>query len=306
MDTHSILLITFSSFTALGLLCYLHIYWHNRETLQNNSLRNAFMAVFSHVDRTDAGPFPHMFACLFTLFGIAGLLSLLIVNVENENSFNFGLTLSTFSVVTVAFFIVLEVWTLWQARRLAFNQGYEVIEFKELTRLIGDALQRQRKSITQHYKGIPQSFHRVYVLAPEFYFGHMSFPDSEERVNIKMGYQEAFSRSRTSNLKLQIICGDKDLAGRFHKEYFGDGAEDSVRRADDTFEEFLETIPRANLKRANKLPPMQFIIIDNTLFEFSLASNNNHSEVFNTQVISDSKTLNIYIRQFEYFWEIVK
>jgi hypothetical protein len=52
-------------------------------------------------------------------------------------------------------------------------------------------------------------------------------------------------------------------------------------------------------KRATRIPPVQFMIIGNKLFEFTIDESGPPYEIFNTQVISDRRYIRAYLETFK-------
>lgn len=175
------------------------------------------------------------------------------------------------------------------------------------------------KSIREDHNFKAQPHHRLYAVAPHFYFGMLSFPNDA----VTQRYRNALTdlcqaRSSSKNgFPIEIICGDEGLIRKWHEEYYKKTSDPDLKiaEADRLFEQLISDMNSRGLRiegdhgqenfeenslfiRMSSLPDVQFMVIGNKLFEFTMNSVNSSTEIYNTQVISDSRQCNAYVNHF--------
>ena len=299
-----------------GVWLYYHrIYSSNYAHFRGKTRSQAFLALFSHVDSVHTGPAPHIISGVLTLAGGVGLISLAVLRFLIPSKFDAAMTLSLFSAIAVLFFAAIEIWTLWQAKRIAFDKGYIVSDFKTLIRQLTEELKLMEQSIRIDYELQPErQIHRFYAVAPHFFFGMLSFP----RERITRDYRNALvdlcevRGACTESFPIDIICSDDASIHEWHMKYFrlSRDKDAKIKSADETFNALLNDMDRearrpdetdySIFSRMEDVPKVQFMIIGNKLFEFTMNSANNSTNIFNTQVVSDARLCDAYIEQYKF------
>lgn len=303
----------------LGLLSYYHlIYAPHKSFFAGKSAWDRIYTAFSHIDDSKTGPVPHIIAGVLTLTGTSGLVSIVVVRLF-DSEFRVSILLSVFSAITVIFFAAMEIWTLWQTRRIFFGQGFVVNDFKKLIQLLTEELNLLDNSIRVDHKFLPQQNHRVYAVAPHFFFGMLSFPGSTEERDYKnalLNICELKERCASNTFDLQIICHDELSIEKWHEDYYASVAEDArnelIEDANRKFEGLVADMDKAVygnkngsiFTRLSNVPNVQFMVIGNKLFEFTMNSKNTSTSIYNTQVISDSRQCDAYIEQFKFIQDL--
>ena len=291
---------------------YSVIYRPNKDLFSGMNTWDRLLTVFSHIADSNTTPTPHIFAGVLLLMGTSGLVSTATVWIARPHPFDLSLVLSVFSGLTVVFFIAVEIWTLWQTRRLFFSQGYVVADFRRLIVQLTEELNLLERSVRIDHKMKPQKHHRVYVVAPHFFFGMLSFPDSKETLDYRNSLTNicALRKSCASAFDVQFICSDSDSIAKWHVGFFTerDNPQQKVQDANTAFEALVQEMDTKGLRegessmftRLAHVPNVQFMVIGNKLFEFTMNSANNSTSIFNTQVLSDSRQCDAYIEQFKF------
>lgn len=300
----------------LGMVTYYRaIFVPNKEIFSGKSLRDRILSAFSHVDDSHTGPGAHILAGVMSLVGAAGIVATLLLMWLQPETFSVSLILSAFSALTVVFFAAMEIWTLWQTRRIFFSQGYVVNDFRRLIVLLTRELQTLEDSIREDYKGKPQPYHRVYAVAPHFFFGMLSFPLERETRDYENALLNicALRKNCHGAFDIRFICSDENSIHEWHERYYSQHPEKikKVEEADAKFENLIQQMDQKARRteedgsstiftRLSDVPKVQFMVIGTKLFEFTLNSENNSTDIYNTQVISDSRQCNAYIEQFKF------
>jgi hypothetical protein len=294
------------------------IYQRHKAAFAGATFVDRLLSAFSHVDDPNSGPLAHIFAGILLLIGLASLVSAITLLLIRPLNFDLSVTLSVFSAVTVIFFGTMDIWNLWQTKRLFFRQGYVVPDFKALIVQITDEINVMRKSIALDYNGIPQQHHRIIGISPQFYFGMLSYPNSDEELNYRNALTNVCSIKASASgrsLPITIACGDVETINDWHKRfYLGDpDFANKCSKANEKFERLIEDMAfAADVKndtlftRIKGIPSVQFLIVGNKLFEFTMNSGDHKTEIYNTQVLSDSRQCAAYIKQLEFILSLHK
>jgi len=329
----------FSLFACLlPLFWYLHALSKNSEILKAKGGFSAFIDLFSHIGRVEANAWGHVLPGVSIVTGTCGLLTAIVISGLSETE-NISLALSVFSALTVVFFLIFELWVLWQTRRLAFKEGYVIYDFHTLIERITEELEKMNRDIRDKHYSDPKQFHRLYICAPHFFFGILSFPGT----HLTTKYLNALKQTcvlakevhdkHEASFPVKIICGDKDVISNWHEGFVpkSDNAERAslLDELTNEHEKHLKAMAsplelnlsetssfssrkyasgktfKHRLIRAHEKAKVQFMIIGNTLFEFTMNSENSSTNIYDTQVIHDQRTINAYVNQFNFIAKLV-
>lgn len=311
----SITLIILGGFLFVGLWTYTYIYIKHITHLRYERLHARAVSLFSHVNADDATATPHIIAGLSTMVGLIGLITLAIVAIQPFAEVDASLMLSLFSALTVLFFAATEIWTLWQTRRISHERGHKIDTFPQLIARLAKDLEKLEKAIRKDFKNKPHDHHRLYIVAPHFLFGMLSHPDADETIKYKEALTRLFERRRVCEtpFPIEVICGTDFEIIAWHKGHIKDADSDELQTKNDEFEQYLKYLDERGTRegetgsfftRISPVPDVQFMIIGNTLFEFTMNSKNKNTEILNTQVMYSRRTCESYINQFKFIKNI--
>jgi hypothetical protein len=186
---------------------------------------------------------------------------------------------------------------------------------EELTHLISSY------TITYNHKA--QAFHRVYLVTTEPFLGSLSYHDLDQWKLFRT-HLETLSSLRAESIRqpsvnryfeFHVVCGDAQSIKGFHQSFYSgsgktpDEIARSAQRANDDIDRYNSMVKDAGgdgpFYRTNKIPPVQFMVIGNKLFEFTLESQGSMTEIFNTQVVHDTRFCKNYIETFDVFRQFV-
>ena len=300
---------------GLGLAGYYTLYSRHRDILRLRRNASWLFDLISHIPDKSSGPGVHVLSTVLAIVGTAVFLTTLGLDAFSERY-------SVVEIVAIAGFFVtcafstIAVWTLWQTRRLAFESGYQISDFHDLVTVIGTELYRLDESFSKKKDGKAHDVHRVYLVSTQPFLGQLSFPKDEAAKN----FREALTRcircasdcatnSEQDQFRFHLICGSQTRIHKFHENYFGKAEVDLVEKANkecedsiSAFEDIISscTEKNASITRVDNVPNIQFMVVGNKLFEFTLDSGNSLTEIFNTQVITDNRYCLRYIEYYDF------
>ncbi len=326
MNEYRVLVFLSTIFIILGSYSYFKLFRDFRVLREQRTISERLVDLISHVPDPKAGPGPHIFAGVTLIFGIALAFGTIVADVSSEPEDFLSYVISLSSLIVGTLFSAISLWTLWQTRRLEYQAGYKIFDFHHLIIVLNKELDNLLSSL-RNYQKKPQPFHRVYLVTTQPFLGMLTYPNSKETSKFESSLFECarlysdlvleFNNNSIPRMfEFQVICGDKSAISEFHKKYFtaNGTTESKLADLDDTVEikikqmnELARTQNKKNkitenlgpFLRMDHVPKVQYMIIGNKLFEFTLESGNSLSEIFNTQVVSDSRYCNAYIENFK-------
>jgi len=302
-----------------GLSVYLSLFFHHREVFDRQNAVKTIFDLISHVPEAKAGPGAHIFAGVSVVGGIAVGLAAVILDVVVPTERSAGTIVSLSSLILGVVFSAIALWTLWQTRRLDFQLGFQISGFHDLIVHINKEIKDLIRSVQSAYAMRPQPFHRVYLVTTNPFFGRLSHPHSPETTDflsylftlaqfVAQTHRASVADANAEPLVFKIICGTSEAINNFHREFYGTrpGAEELIARADDDAERAIREIDKWAVDagadpifcRKSRIPRVQFMIAGNTLYEFTMDSVNNQTEIYNTNVSRDSRYCNAFIDNF--------
>lgn len=299
----------------VGIWTYSYIYNKNIDHLRYQDLPSLIVSLFSHVNDEKATATPHVIAGLSTMVGLIGLITLIIVAIQPFAEVDASLMLSLFSALTVLFFAATEIWTLWQTRRISHERGHKIDTFPQLIARLAKDLDELEEAIRKDFKNKPHDHHRLYIVAPHFLFGMLSHPDADETLDYRDALRSLFERRRACEtpFTIEVICGTDVEIETWHKRHIKTVDSEELQTKNEDFEKYLEDLDEMGRRegetgslftRISPVPDVQFMIIGNTLFEFTMNSINKNTEILNTQVMYSRRTCEAYINQFRFIKRI--
>jgi len=319
MDVYYRYLAIYSFLVTIGSIIYWVLFLRNQPVFTNQSWKKTLVDLISHLPDSTSGPGAHIFAGVFFASGVSGIISIIIADAISSPDQLHGMIISTNSLLIAALFSSVTLWTLWQARRISYQSGYQIHDFHDLISHVNNDLEDLCDSISNVYNMKPQPFHRVYLVTKQPFLGMLTYPVSPETRKFKQHLITLSSYAANSiaakeggkainPLVFEIICGTENVISQFHKEYYqggskskqeikqlGEDVELEIRQMDEKLQAVGAHGP---FYRTVKVPKVQFMIIGNKLYEFTLHPGNSVTEIFNTQVVTDSRYCNAYIETF--------
>ncbi|MEK0159811.1 hypothetical protein WLQ65_11835 [Pseudoalteromonas piscicida] len=187
---------------------------------------NGISSIFIHIDHHKARLSSHIIAGLLLIGGVGGLFTSITLGLLNKEN-DVGLGVSIFSAYTIVFFFVVEMWVLWQTLRTNFEQGHVIADFQELIQKLTEALRNLEDDIRQHYlNGSEEAFvnQRLYIAAPHFIFGLMSFPTHKifsqyiESLRAVFKLAAELEEKNRMRLPIKIIFGSDEVITDWHRD----------------------------------------------------------------------------------------
>ena len=318
----------------VGGATYTFLHRKYRVVREDKTTSEAVVDIISHVPETGAGPGPHILAGISFVCGFSLLMATIISDIVAPKGEFIAYLVSFSSLAIAALFSTISMWTLWQARRLEFQAGYKIHDFYHLITSLNKDLEVLLFSLRESYQLKVQPFHRVYLITTQPFLGMLSYPNSEASNKFKGLLKQCVDvcydtvldynlGNAKSVFEFHIICGDQDLFEKFHTSFYDHSGVDEkkiksiILEVENEIEALNDKVNRGNSKnliksnlgpfhRVKAVPSVQFMIIGNKLYEFTLEAGNSHSEIFNTQVVHDSRYCEAYIKNFDIFLNHLK
>jgi len=313
----------------IGGFTYTFLYRKYRVLREDKSTSEAVIDIISHVPEIGAGPGPHILAGISLVCGFSLLSSTIISDIVAPKGEFIAYLVSVSSLSIAAVFSSISMWTLWQARRLEFQAGYKIHDFYHLIINLNKDLEALLVSIRESYHLKAQPFHRVYLITTQPFLGMLSYPNSEASNKFKSLLKQCvdvyydtildFNLENAKNIfEFHVLCGDCELFKKFHQSFYQNSGVDAKKinniniEVETEIDALNKKVKRGNSKdliksdlgpfhRMKAVPSVQFMIIGNKLYEFTLEAGNSQSEIFNTQVVHDSRYCEAYIKNFNLF-----
>ena len=305
---------------AMGLAVYVLLFVHYRQVFDRQSTIKTLLDLISHVPSSAAGPGAHIFAGVTLVAGVALGLATMVLDLLSPTGAGAGTVVSLSGLLVGLVFAAVSLWTLWQTRRLDFQFGFQIAGFHDLIAHINKELDDFISSLQAVYSLRPQPFHRVYLVTTNPFLGKLSYPHSTEttkfRAHLHMLAQFAAeiettrtsARSSERPLAFKILCGTPEAINAFHRSFFGTGSDASERaeRASLETERAMADINQLLADAGGEpvfypmptVPKVQFMIIGNTLYEFTLDSQGSQTDIYNTNVVRDSRYCSAFVENF--------
>jgi hypothetical protein len=273
--------------------------------------------LFSHVPEVSAGPLCHVVAGVSLVTGLAALVAAIALDAFGDQRVYLEDLISFTGLMLAISFSSVTLWTLWQTRRIDYQAGYKIFDFRHLIEQLNREIDDLLRSFHETYSGRAQPFHRVYLVTTEPFLGRLSYPHhscSETFLaNLrKLADASALSleaHGATDALRFEVLCGDTVTIRNFYNNFYRQShlpQEKIENRVQDTEADIANMNARlakvgssGPFYRVSRLPPLQFMVVGNKLFEFTLESQKSMSEIFNTQVVHDTRFCTKYIQTFE-------
>ena len=322
MSTYYALALVAATLLIVATGIYCRLAWKNMVVLGSQHARRSLVDLFSHLPVAETGPAAHVVAGASLVSGLALLSAIFLADGLGENGRFFEITMASAGLFIAVSFSFVTIWTLWQTRRLDFQAGYKIFDFLDLIKKLNHELDVLIDSYVNVYAGRAQPFHRVYLVTTEPFLGSLSYKKSRE-TDIFRGHLEKLSTLRADSLRVNngdekfhfhVVCGDHNTIQKFHESFYRcsstplEEVRRGAERANKDIDRFNEVVQEAGgvgpFYRSNRVPPVQFMVIGNKLFEFTLESQGSMSEIFNTQVVFDTRFCKNYIETFDILREL--
>ena len=298
----------------LGLGTYSFIILRNRHhfDLKNNT-RELVGEVFAHVDHSRGSALPHIIAGISFIGGLAILLASAVAILIFGDSASLNVRLALASISIGILFSSISLWTLWQTRRITFGYGTTITEMEDLVRHLNIEIDKLIASFRDVHKSHAQPYHRFLLVTTQPLFGSLTPIRKELSEHFQSNLRKLATCQRDtidpeSPFSFQIVCGDQPLINEFHREYFGKN-DNEINRMNDVVESLLADLERDSLDthtvviRKASIPPVQFAIVGNSVFTFSLQTAD-ATTVIDGSRHADIRHVAAYRRTFEFLKEI--
>ena len=309
MDEYHAILAAAAAMMTVGVAVYWLIFARYNEVFEFLSFRNAAVDLVSHLPEAKAGPTMHVAGTVLLLSGLCIAIALVLADLLFPGGELTTGVLGVASILLSISFSIISMWTLWQTRRIDFTAGYKIADFGDLIAAANDEIEKVLASY-RLYDFQAQPFHRFYLVTTQPFFGMLSYPTSAQTAQFKSHLiQLADYSKKASPFDMHLLCGDKEAVKQFHAQMVDrlKLLDDEKKRKREAYDLEVENaisdlVARSGagvVVRRPKVPPVQFMIVGNKLFEFTLETGNVQSEIFNTQVITDSRYSAAYIEVFK-------
>lgn len=293
----------------IGCILYFYIWKKNKDELPDSkNWRKSLSYIISFTPSGDV--LKPIIAGVFVTVGLGLAIGYSIGYFLNSINFTYHSSAVTVSSGLFSVFIALiTFWTLNQTKKIEHQQGHKIVEFKTLINRLNDEISKLEKSFRNDYKNDAQYFHRLYYITDHPFFGAMSYPDEDATKDLQLNLEKIkkiIKYNKETKFKFEIICCNLGGITKFITEYYNSVTPDAIKTekiktAIEFFESNIEEYTHLKIAtRVNDVPTFpQFMIIGNTLFEFIIEAKNPQTQIVETQVITDKKRCDIYIKTFE-------
>ncbi len=306
-------------FFAIGIILYGIIWKNNKSELPDSvSWKKSIPYIISF---TPSGkPIMPILAGIFTTLGLGYTIGYSIGYLYLSNSLDFIYHSRVIAVSSSIFSVCIALitfWTLNQTKKIDHQQGHKITEFNTLINKLNIELKRIESSFRNEYKYDKQSFHRVYFITNHPFFGTMSYPDKDFTIeflnNLRTLRDLKRGDAKKQEFEFHILCNDKNAITTYIEDYFSTINPEEIRlekiaEAVNRFELNIRDYVELNIvERFPNIPDFpQFMIIGNTLFEFIIEAASPSTQIIETQVVTDRKRCEIYIKTFELLRDVLK
>lgn len=322
VDIYNLLVLLSTALMALGIIIYWLIWYGHRDSFERSSYLQALVDLISHIPTAASKPGLHIAAGMSFASGLSLLISTAIADILISHSSRtpdqLGGMVATIGGVLISIgFSGISLWTLWQTRRIEFQAGYKVHDFHDLISILDDELEKIITSYEGVYGRKAQPFHRVYLVTTHPFLGALTYPNSNKTTMFKNHLStltSCLNDDTDSKLIFRVLCGNHNAIQKFYSNYYASAGKENekiiqkAKSVSSDIDEMNARVLRSGGQQpfilCEQIPPVQFMIVGNTLFEFTLESGHSQSEVFNTQVVHDSRYCGAYIKNFEIYQSV--
>lgn len=306
---------------------YLHLALKYRFILEHQPTGKSLIDIFSHLPDPSTGPAVHVLGGACAVTGTSLLAATMVADILTPpDQFVANLVSVTGLFIGIAFSLI-TLWTLWQTRRIDYQAGYRIHDFYDLIHQLNLEVARLIESFNEVYGGRAQPFHRVYLVTTQPFLGSLSYPNKKAtlrfrqnlRTLVDIRYESLRSKREGKNpgaFEFHVLCGDRQAIREFHKEFCKHDPA-ALRKAQESADEVNNDLCALDARfgtiddpgpfyRVRRVPPVQFMIVGNKLFEFTLEAQKSRSEIFNTQVVHDTRFCKNYIETFDVLRDVYK
>jgi len=294
---------------AAGLAAYWALLFRYKTAFEYLPFNTAIFDLISHLPDAKSGPSLHVMGTVLFVSGACIFLALISSDFLTSGPQLLSTVFAVGSILLSIAFSVISMGTLWQTRRIDFQAGYKIADFHDLIAAANKEIEKVLASY-RSYDFTAQPFHCFYLVTTQPFFGMVSYPASEETANFKTHLQLlAEYTKKPSPFSTNMICGDESAIKKLHQDMINrlrlqDGVkrakiEEYDREAEDGIQKLEAAAAKGVVTRQAEVPPVQFMIIGSRLFEFTLESSGPQSEIFNTQVITDTRYSTAYMKMFD-------
>jgi hypothetical protein len=310
---------------VFGLLLYSTIFWKAKSIPYFRNLGSGakMAAIISYIPEGTCRPWLHIAAGISSSIGLCILIgSSVAFNLLPENDASNANATSIAAFIFTIIISALSIWTLWQTRKIDHDKGYNVIGFLELIEYLNKELDVLRDDLSKNGGRGSAAHHRVYMVTTNPLFGQLSYPTlratkdfADHLRNLAMDARDDEAHER--HLRFEILCGTREAIKSMHDTFYSkkieenpvEGQQLSSRKtaeAEAAIQDIAECGPYGSpvIYRLHRVPPTQFMIVGNKVFEFILEPTRLRSEIHNTEVHEDSRTCDKYIKTFNIFKDL--
>ena len=320
--TAKVLLVYYTLAIILFFVClidFIYVYGRHRDTLGTKSLHDRLKHVLFHVPDECSNAWPHVLGLVTGLLGLcitAGASFGWLVSDNDDvgslHSFSIGASAFLFAAVVSC----VSVWTLWQTMRIDHKVGYRITGFVDLIQELTKEIERLTKDFIETHSQRAVEYHHVALVTTNPFLGMLSYPEESFTFKFEgalhtvarcVNASIAFNREHCHTIVFgfEVICGDNAALQTFHETFYEDGT-DKVERAtrmtaevEKRIQDHEQSARRKIYTRVAKVPPTQFLVVGDAVYEFTLEALGQRSEIYDTDVRQDRRAAKKSLATFE-------
>lgn len=307
-------------FICIGLGCYRMIFVKQRDYFRRKNSKSEVLAdLIAYVPDESSRAWPHIVAGVTGCIGFCLICGSVFAFPFSRSSESFqGMAASAAGVSFSILISGISFWTLYQTKRIAHENGYKIANFTELVDELTRELGRLQEDFLTTHNQRAVAHHRVFVITTNPFFGILSYPTSDfttkyrlalhgiaDCVKSSLNYNQIHNHVQGADFCFEIICGDNEALLEFHTNFYGN-TPDAANRAQQTtnlVEQEIQHIQQAAgnqiiFTRVRQIPPTQFMVIGNLLYEFTLETAEGRSEIYDTDVKEERRACDRFAQTF--------
>ena len=178
-------------------------------------------------------------------------------------------------------------------------------------------MERLRRDFVENHGMRALEHHAVAIITTNPFFGCLSYKDenftgelSAQLFKMAAAVGESVRNSSghaggRRNSRFEIICGDTAALQAFHEEFYAmdprkqELADERTKWTNDRLAELENRAGAEIVTRVKVVPPNQFAVVGDVVYDFTLESFGQRSEIFDTDVKQDRRTARKAFTTFE-------
>ncbi len=306
-------------FLIIGLVAYGFLWvTRGRDALRYKPLWLRALHIVAYVPGDESRAWPHVLAGVCSALGVSFIVATVLIRLVDGNGPASGAALvTTASFVFAVFISAVTFWVLWQTAKLEHQAGFRMFTFLDLIKRTAEDVTRLVDNFGKAHRRQTKPHHRLYLITTNPFFGTLTYPDEVVTTTYRNAILSLAAACRDSKdtspghpIEFQIICGNPAARLSFHQSFFASEKEPAklaakLKAAGDRSDQFLSDLTNfgVSVKFVAKVPPTQFMVIGDTVYEFTIESQDQATEILYTDLKEDRKAADRFAQNFAVFWD---